>query len=459
MTVSKRHTLPICLSVIGLIGCEPVGPVEIGVLLSQSRELGSYTTDVVDGIYMAVDEINQRGGVLYGRPLQLVFEDDYSDSQSLLVAYDALIEREVSAIIGPYFSSSVMSLQTATNPQIIRGGTLTISGSTTVPALSELEDNDFFFRTIPPDQVQALLLVDMISNAKLDYLCIVYRKDAWAEKFRGIIVEELPKALQEEIEIDGFGYDTDRPVNPSDMTSNNNCDGLKRNSESLQETPGIVLFTFAEDGHTLLDHITADMTTLNSNLMPENILFVEGNKSESMFLKLGVQANSLAGARGTAPSGPAKEEDARGTRVAGFQERFGEFLGEDGPLTIGVNTDMYYDATYLVAAAIQIAGDDTDRVGIRDALKLHKVSAGWSIAAPNWDEMRDEIIKNGVFNYQGVSGEVDFNRNGDPCPPYFVSEWKINESGKIVETNQVYTYNEEALAADKTLGDGCPPSQ
>lgn len=88
-------------------------PVKIGVLTPLSppgdANAGQF---IVRGAKMAADEINARGGVLGGRKIELVVEDDSGTPEKGVAGIRRLASQErVSAILGQYHSSVTLAVQ------------------------------------------------------------------------------------------------------------------------------------------------------------------------------------------------------------------------------------------------------------------------------------------------------------------------------------------------------------
>jgi branched-chain amino acid transport system substrate-binding protein len=88
-------------------------PVKIGVLtpLSPPGD-ASGGQFIVRGAKMAAEDINARGGVLGGRKIELVIEDDSGTPEKGLAAFRKLATQDhVSAVIGQYHSSVTLAVQ------------------------------------------------------------------------------------------------------------------------------------------------------------------------------------------------------------------------------------------------------------------------------------------------------------------------------------------------------------
>ena len=116
---------------------------------------------------------------------------------------------------------------------------------------------------------------------------------------------------------------------------------------------------------------------------------------------------SLEGAKGTTPAGPAPDED--------FQARVSDWwVGEgNAPLTDFSYANESYDAVILLALA-SLAANSTDPAEV--AGKLQEVSGGSGDGekCTEFKECADIILGGGVADYDGYSGPITFDDNGDP---------------------------------------------
>jgi urea transport system substrate-binding protein len=85
----------------------PQGPsIKVGVLHSRRGTMAISERGVIDATLLAIDEINQRGGLL-GRPVEAVVEDGESDAATFAAKAEKLISQErVGAIFGCWTSAS-----------------------------------------------------------------------------------------------------------------------------------------------------------------------------------------------------------------------------------------------------------------------------------------------------------------------------------------------------------------
>jgi hypothetical protein len=135
-------------------------PLVIGTLLPLTGNLAFLGPPEVAGARLAVNDINAAGGVL-GQPVQLV-EGDSGDASTdtATQTVDRLLQAGVDAIIGA--ASSGVSLTVI--DRITGAGVLQFSPANTSDQFTDYNDNGLYFRTAPPDTLQARALSDLIIN-------------------------------------------------------------------------------------------------------------------------------------------------------------------------------------------------------------------------------------------------------------------------------------------------------
>lgn len=151
------------------------GPLRIGALLPHTGGLATAGPPMFAAGEMAVDEINQAGGIL-GQPVEWVDGDDGTNPEVAKATATRLIEEEdVQVIIGA--GASGVSL--AVLPVIMDAGVVLFSPSNTAARLTTEADDGLYFRTAPPDGLQAAALADIIVRDGTRSVSIIYRDDAY----------------------------------------------------------------------------------------------------------------------------------------------------------------------------------------------------------------------------------------------------------------------------------------
>ena len=97
------------LGLLALAGCQPK-TVKVGVVLplSASGEVSGYARDVLNGVYLALDEL---GGTVRGAKIEVIEQDYAGDEAKLAEAIKNLDQQGVVAIIGPLTSADVLSVK------------------------------------------------------------------------------------------------------------------------------------------------------------------------------------------------------------------------------------------------------------------------------------------------------------------------------------------------------------
>ncbi len=168
-------------------------PVKIGLVAMLTGDNPLNGERMQQAVQLAIDEYNAAGGILGGREIELLVEDDQTLQDMAVTCVEKLISEEVVGIIGPHRSTNALAVEAT----VATAGVPTLTGGTS-PSISEL-GNDYLFRIRASDEifasVAAAYAVDELGAKKIGML---YNSDdygAGAEK----IVAEYCKA-------NGIGY-------------------------------------------------------------------------------------------------------------------------------------------------------------------------------------------------------------------------------------------------------------
>jgi ABC-type branched-subunit amino acid transport system substrate-binding protein len=149
-----------------------VPPLKFGALLPHTGDLASAGPPLFDGGRLAVQEINEAGGVL-GQPVEWIDGDDGTSPQVAAATADRFIASGVQVIIG----AAASGITAAVLPKVVAAGRIMISPSATSDSLTGMEDKGLFFRTAPPDKLQAKALADILMRDGVGKVAIVARDD------------------------------------------------------------------------------------------------------------------------------------------------------------------------------------------------------------------------------------------------------------------------------------------
>ncbi len=143
--------------------------IKIGGIGPLTGDYSTYGKSVQQGAQIAVDEINEAGGV-NGYKFELLFEDDQADPEKAVTAYATLMDEEMNVSMGGVTSGSCV----AVTEEVVKDGLLMIT-----PSGSQLEctQYDNCFRLCFQDPDQGKYSADfMKENAIGTKVAIIYDK-------------------------------------------------------------------------------------------------------------------------------------------------------------------------------------------------------------------------------------------------------------------------------------------
>jgi branched-chain amino acid transport system substrate-binding protein len=153
------------------------GPIVIGV----AGDWQDSDVALLNGIKLALEEINTRGGVL-ARPLELVIRDDrMSVKIGRQIAQEFAENLDMVAVIG--HPNSTVSLATAVMYEYY--GLLMLSPLASNPALT-LQGRQLVFRNIPTDEADGQALAEHAAAEGYQRIAIYYQQDDYARGLANI---------------------------------------------------------------------------------------------------------------------------------------------------------------------------------------------------------------------------------------------------------------------------------
>ncbi len=145
--------------------------IKFGVAGAHSGELASYGIPSINAAKLVIDQVNAKGGI-NGKMIELMAEDDVCKPEVATNTATKLVSQGVDVVLGHICSGATK----AALPIYNNAGVLVMSPSATNPGLTQSGDYPNFFRTIAPDDAQAMVDVDFVLN-KLGYTKIAVLHD------------------------------------------------------------------------------------------------------------------------------------------------------------------------------------------------------------------------------------------------------------------------------------------
>lgn len=391
-------------SPVGGTGTQAEGPLKIGVLLPFTGALSSFGVPHENAARLAAEEINAAGGVL-GQNVEIVRGDTGTDPSQGVAEANRLVSVEgVDAMLGALASGVTLPVaEWVSRPNNI----LQISPASTSPALTQANDNDFLFRIPLSDAAQGVILARLARDIGISSVCTMYVNNAYGQGLSGVFVEAFEAA----------GGSVPAQV-PHQSGQNTYASEL---SECTGSGPdALAALAYPESASVFLREAVeaGDVDTF---------LFVDGTKSKTLFEGLGW--HHFDGMSGTAPYSlgvPAGQA---------FDVAYAGRYGEVPPLPFMRET---YDAVYLLALAAEKAGS-TDSTDMRDALRAAANPPGQSVApgTDGFESALQLISAEESVNYEGASGPVDLDENGDTLIGA-VEMWYVDCMNQTLATDGVY---------------------
>ena len=84
--------------------------IKIGGLAPLTGEVSVYGVAASNGAKMAIDEVNAKGGILGGKKIEFLLEDEEGDATKAVNAYNKLVGEGIVALIGDVTSKPTMSV-------------------------------------------------------------------------------------------------------------------------------------------------------------------------------------------------------------------------------------------------------------------------------------------------------------------------------------------------------------
>ncbi len=388
--------------------------LKLGTLVPTTGDLSSIGQNMPLAAQLAVDTINACGGV-NGEAVTLISEDSQTDPAAGSSAMTKLTEIDgVAGVVGAFASS----VSTSILDVAVRNKVMLISPGSTSPAFTDrAKQGDFqgyWARTAPPDTYQAQALAALAKQQGFNNVSTIVINNDYGVGFETAFKEAFQNS-------GGTIVNANNPVRYDPKAATLDAEASSAFNGGPNAVAGVL---YAETGSILLQSafkqgLTKDVT----------VLLTDGVYSEEFVNKVGKTPDGIsiiAGALGTVPG-------ADGDALSEFTKKWKEKTGGKDVTAFVPHT---WDATILLMLAAEAADQNTGE-GIKN--KIREVSGGPGQEVTDPCEAI-ELIRNGIdINYQGASGNVDIDENGDVIGSYDV--WQVQPDGKLKVIDKVNPAN------------------
>jgi len=378
----------------------PAEPLKLGLLTYISAGSHQNAQDRQRAFDLAVAHLNQAGGV-FGRPVEAAVGDTALDPDTAVAEARRLIEDEgLHALVGPSTSANALPVaEEVAGPARVP----LISPSATSPSLTDAEDDDFFFRAALSDLAQGPVLARIARQRGFDNLGLIYRNDLWGQG--------LARAFEN-------AWDGSVRTVASEPGQTSFAEALRETAAGGAQALVVILFQ--------AEAIAAVREALNLSVYDQ---FVLGDALKNTELIEAIGADALAGTYG-AGTAVSPDSESSSAWMAAWIDAYGE-------PPRGSYVREVYDATIALALAAK-AANSTDGVAIRDQLRSIGVAPGESVVAgpDGVAEALETLADGGDIIYQGASGTLAWNANGDLAKGYG-GIWRLRGDGQIEDVEAV----------------------
>jgi branched-chain amino acid transport system substrate-binding protein len=189
----KRLLVPLFALGILLSACSPVdsdsGPIKLGYIGPLTGEAASYGKDTLNGALLAINEINEAGGV-NGRMIELIAEDGRCTGTDAASAAQKLVNVDkVIAIIGGQCSGETLAAAPiAESAQVVMISPISSSPDVTAAG-------DFIFRDYPSDALKTKAMAGYFEKEGIKKIAAITENTDFAVAFRDALKENIGDAL------------------------------------------------------------------------------------------------------------------------------------------------------------------------------------------------------------------------------------------------------------------------
>ena len=350
------------------------GVFRLGLLIPQTGSVDGNGKSLTQVATNAIDIVNAAGGIL-GRDIELVVRDEGSDSATALTAVDDFIsEFRIDALIGPMSSTIALSVL----PRLVENRIGSCSPTATAVSLASFPDNELFVRTTPSDILASEAMAQLIGQTGVVETLVAYPDDPFGRAFAAEIRRSL--AVQGIAIVNEVAYDTDS----SDYTPV--AEELTANPNSV-----ITLIGDSESGgrllNSLLDTKSANKIIVNDALSQVDLSSNTNVNSDMRQSIVGVAVDAFAGT------------DA------------------DNNASLPPFAAAVVDCVNLIALAAIVSESDIADEFMAQVPAVSRGGSGCNL----FEECLALLQQSLNIDYNGITGLLDLDPNGDPSRAQFVT--------------------------------------
>lgn len=367
--------------------------IRVGTLLDYTGPLKEFGPNIKNGCELAAKQLREAG-----LDIKLFHEDSETSAIPAINAAKKLVEiNKVVAIIGSLASGVTIPVaESVTIPNEV----VQITPASTSPLITFLpadKGKDFLFRTCPSDALQGVIAGKLARDLGYKTASVIYVNNPYGQG----LAEQFKKSFEKR------GGKVLSMVPHDEKPAESYTAELKK---VMDKKPSIVCaFSYP-------DHAKVYIKEAIEFFKFKNFLYCDGTKSYDIIKAVG--AKNVEGQYGTVAA--SLKGDAYDIFVGDYTKEFGKLPplpyitnGYDGVAVIG-----------LAAYACKAKGLPLTSKNIRDQLRFVSNPPGEVIKPGEFKKAFQLLDKGKDINYEGASGSVDFDTNGDVITPIEIWQYK-----------------------------------
>jgi len=373
------------------------GVVTVGTVLPETGSLASLGPPEFAGAELAVQEINEAGGVLDGDVELLNGDSGDTTTDIANQTVDQHLANGADVIVGAASSGVSMTFI----DKVTGAGVVHFSPANTSPDFTDYPDNGLYFRTAPSDVLQGRVMGELVLDDGAATVGLMALQDPYGEGLLNAVSETVQESggeVTDEIIYDPQAQNFDAEV-----------------QQLVSSDPdAIVVIGFAESARIF-------STLVEQGLGPDSkaLYCVDGNVDSA---ELGEVSKEIVGTRCTLPGAPAEGD---------FRDRLVEAAG--GSLDSFSYGPETYDAVITSALAAAVAESDS---GTDIGAEIPGVTREGT-KCTTFEECMGLIEEGEDIDYDGASGPIEMSDAGDPQVANFqIREYTGEEFTELADTRE-----------------------
>jgi len=369
----------------GLAGCTGVigGGSDvntIGAAIPQTGNLSDFGNQFERQSGFVLDIVNDSE-----EQVEFAYEDTQTSENTGVTAAEKLVSQDGLPMIFAGLSSSVAiaiaeSVAVPNNTLMATGGTSS--------AITGLDDDNWVFRTSPPSTLQARALATMIDDDGNSDVAVIYLNDDFGTAVKDELVASLD-TLGVNV-TDSVGYASGKSSYSSQL------------NQAASGDPDAIAFVTFPQGFIVMAKEAYEMG-LKDQVAYYGIENIKGSD-----VRDNLDPETISGMSGTQPS-PPTERDSFQEFISENEDRFDR--------TPSIWEAYYFDSAMVMSLAT-VAAESYESGPLRDNVYELSRPPGESYTYQEFDDAVETLSNGDPINYQGVSGNVDINEDGDVVGTY-----------------------------------------